>query len=652
MESFVFKNPPKIQSLEFIANKVNISLDRRDANSLKAALEMMENRFQNGVSKRNEDEVKSLLLRIYTGLCLVDPDNSIKYLNNAKKVDPLDPAVHNNFGYVYHKKYNAFDKAVASYEECLRIDPKFETAYLGLFDLMDTLRLHRIKEEYIARALSFLPDSVEILNVRGLHLVHHSKENNAPTMAIQVFQGALRKNGTQEELAKVHLNYGHVQSVIGNASEAILSYIKAIESNPKCPLAYSNILLNLHYITSPLDKSVKALMKSIGRTRIPKNVKDVIETVTKVFAQSIYGEGILTPIESEHKMFDKTTLNVGFIGADFHGHAVACFMDAVLKGLVNYGGFRVYIYCNAVYDAGVISQIPCQEYRCVKDVPADQVTQRIKSDNIDILIDLAGHTSGNRLDVIMQKPVEKILSYCGYPNDLYMPFVKRITDSYSDKCTTTPYLDLGRVFLTYTPHPVYEKLEYKSYDNFKPSEIVTLGCFAKLPKINSMVIGVWCQILHQYNNVRLVLKSKYFKDKDIKQSWQQKFGKYSKRVQFLLGTESSDDHMKLFKVLDIHLDTFPYSGTTITTESLYMNVPVLTLAEECAPHVSRVSASILTSMGLENVLVAKTKDEYVRKVGQVIKVLKTLNVREKMLKSEFMDHEGHTKAMVKLLSTL
>lgn len=634
-------------SLVLAVNNVNKGLEKGDKDMILDAVRILERG-----RVVDKDLTKQGLLRAYTGLCLVDSDNAMGYLEKARDVDPLDPAVHNNFGYILHKRYGSFDKAVASYEECIRLCPEFETAYLGIVDIFDALRLQNLKKEYILHGLRHLPQSVEIHNLYGLYLAHHSTEGNFATLAKETFQKALSFPSPSGAAAfsKVFLNMGHISSVTGDPSKAIECYVNAIGQNPTCPLAYSNILLNLHYITSPLDPAVLSVLKMLDVHRketVGKGMSHVISLISSAFTHRLYGAPVCdsdAPVVARGDI-----IRVGFIGADFHGHAVACFMDGVLLGLSKRAGFEVFVYSNSVYDTATTASIPCHTYRCIKDMNGDLAARCIRQDKISLLIDLSGHTSGNRLDVVARRPAPHVWTYCGYPNDIGFPFVRRVSDTFTEKFNDWRFVDLGRLFLLYTPHPVYTGLPFKDYSTYNPNGIVTLGCFAKLPKINSRVIDLWCRVLERYGRTRLVLKSKYFKDELVKVAWIKRFGKLGKRVQLLHGTEGSDEHMRLFNVLDLHLDTFPYSGTTITTESLFMNVPVLTLCERGTSHVTRVSGSIIQAIGLEKELIATSAEDYIVKVGKLIPRLGELNVREKLLRSPFMDRDGMTEAFVEAI---
>jgi predicted O-linked N-acetylglucosamine transferase (SPINDLY family) len=347
------------------------------------------------------------------------------------------------------------------------------------------------------------------------------------------------------------------------------------------------------------------------------------------------------------------------MSADFVGHAVSCFIACLLQGFHD-RNIKVYLLSNANLSAVDISKLKCTKYISIHNQKPDWVVEVLRQLQCSTVVDLSGHTNGNRMDVMYmlnhcvashksRSFVPALYTYCGYPNDLGFEKVRRITDKKSEPFLDgRKHVDLGRLFLCYRPPDPYTRLECKDWTLYKPDGLITLGTFCKLSKISPLCVSMWKQILKRNTRARLIIKSKFFDDDQVKQDWKNKFGNMKHRVLFMAGTDSSEEHMKLYKVLDLHLDTWPYSGTTITTESLYMDVPVLTLCKKDDAHVSRVSSSILTSMGLDEKLVATTPEAYVEAVEHLIPILDTLNVRRCMEQSPLLDAESLLDSMENL----
>ena len=593
--------------------------------------------------------VRENMIRACSALCIYDPRNAVNYLDEATLYDKNNPVILNNYGFIYHTQYGNWDKSIQNYEKCLLTDPTYVMAYLGIIDVYRSLRHHKLELEYCKKAVSNCEKSPEIWNSYGLAMLHNHDYKNMEKI-FDCFNRAIEHEPKPETLSKIYVNIGHLHGVLGDFSIAVHYYLKAIETDPKHHPAYQNILLNLHYYSDLdfQDSNLSAIMRRFDVTRKREPMSEIIDKLHVSITEAMYGSTFPNPPKLVNGTIDRK-IKIGYVTSDLVDHAVSFFAMALFNHYTK-EGFDVYIYSNNIYDAGSVAKVPCTEYKCIKNLSAPDCAQLIKNDVIDILVDLSGHTSGNRLDVIALRPAPIILSYLGYPDDTGFPFMRRISDKYTEIGNKSVYengivtapVRLPRLFLTYTTEDVkkYEK-SVKSYEGFNAKKMVTFGCFAKLQKINKHVIDVWKYILQRVPHSRIVLKSRYFNHEPTMKLWREKFGQYKDRVTLLKGTDTAEQHMELYKLIDIHLDTFPYSGTTITTESLFMNVPVVTLAiPQKVGHVQRVSGSILSSMGLEKLCVARDVREYVEKAVQLVKELPKLpSVRTKFLKSEISQHK-------------
>jgi len=604
------------------------------------------------------------LVRAFTALCVLDPNNSLEYLNKALEYDDKNPIIFNNLGFIYHNKMNDYDKAIQFYNKCFQYDKRYLTGYHGIIDIYRSLRHHALELEYAKKGLDNCPEAPSMFNLYGLALLNNSKFSNMQRI-IDIFNQGLMLCKTRDDLAdkcKILVNLGHVHGITGDYYKGIEYYIDALEADPTHANAYQNILLNLHYFNND-DANHNfifgRLLEIFKVNKYKTKVNDASHLILKLHHQickNLYPQKEITRTFEPRDVTKK--INIGYVSSDLFDHAVSFFAKALFTHY-NKDAFNVYVYSNNIYDIGTINTLPCTNYICIKGIPAQQAAGMILKDKIDILIDLSGQTSGNRLDIFNLKPAPVLLTYLGYPNDIGLPYIRRISDEYTEKykpkeCTS---YTLPRLFLSYTPT---DKYTYEAKSRLQGKSI-TFGCFAKLQKINTSCIIVWKHILEKLPNAKLVLKSKYFADPKVMNTWKQKFKPHEKQVVLLKGTKTSGQHMDMFHLIDIHLDTWPYSGTTISTESLYMNVPVLTYCaiptggHSSVGHVERVTGSILQSMGLEEECVANSKSQYVSKAVKLAKFIKqgnNLEVRKKFLESDISNHSKFILEYEKLLSDI
>ena len=285
-------------------------------------------------------------------------------------------------------------------------------------------------------------------------------------------------------------------------------------------------------------------------------------------------------------------------------------------------------------------------WRSIAHLNAKQVAELIYQDEIDILVELTGHTAGNRLDVLAHKPAPIQVTWIGYPNSTGLPTIDyRFSDNVVDPVETKQsfveeLVRLPDCFLCYTPlSPAPEVASAPAV----ASKFITFGTFNNLAKINSLVLNVWCDILTAVPNSRILIKCKPFASDTIRLKIMKAFeqrGIASKRVDLLPLLPNTVDHLRAYSLLDIALDTFPYGGTTTTCESLFMGVPVITLVGNS--HAHNVGSSLLHSFKNYDWLIAKSEKEYVQIAVDLASDISRLvntreNLRSAMLSSPLCD---------------
>ena len=209
--------------------------------------------------------------------------------------------------------------------------------------------------------------------------------------------------------------------------------------------------------------------------------------------------------------------------------------------------------------------------------------------------------------------------------------------------------------MTYKPKYSISEVYDTEHKNDKNTNEIHLGCYAKLSKINDSLIQIWVRLFYKIKKpFKFYLKSKYFKNKGIVNEFLSKFGPHKKNIILLDGTNTQLEHLRKFLLLDIHLDTWPYSGTTISSESLYLGIPVVTLCPDNAEHVSRVTGSILMSLRSSSdleIMISKTPEEYIEKVLNLIENLPSREqIHNSFMSSPITDYKGFMEEYEKILS--
>jgi predicted O-linked N-acetylglucosamine transferase (SPINDLY family) len=242
--------------------------------------------------------------------------------------------------------------------------------------------------------------------------------------------------------------------------------------------------------------------------------------------------------------------------------------------------------------------------------------QLIRRDQIDILVDLAGHSGSNRLPVFARKAAPVQVSYLGYPDTTGLATMDyRLTDAIADPPGVTD--QFNREKLIRLPQSAWC---YEPPDVCPPiaplpmlmSEHVTFASFNHLAKLTPKMLELWARVLREVPRSCLLMKAISLSHDGARQRIAAKFrdaGIETERIELVGRTPGVADHLRMYGRCDIALDTFPYNGTTTTCEALWMGLPVVTLCGT-NQHMARVSASLLTTAELGD-FVAHSPDQFV-----------------------------------------
>lgn len=349
-------------------------------------------------------------------------------------------------------------------------------------------------------------------------------------------------------------------------------------------------------------------------------------------------------------------LKIGYVSPDFKRHPVGKFIAPIIKHH-DHQKFEIYCYGEIKKVDEITEEIKasCDHWRSTLGLTDAEVIEQIKQDQIDILIDLAGHTDDNRLPIFFSKPAPIQASYLGYFATTGIPTIDYwITDHHlhpvdTEEKTSETIWRLPRCYVAYQPSP--EALEVNPLPALS-SEYITFGCLNNFSKLNPFLLSLWAKILQALPQSRLILKSHYHNldDPEEKQSVElflQEQGFNLEQVELIDSPTLAEDYFALYHRIDIHLDTFPYNGCTTTCDALWMGVPVLTLAGD--RKIQRMGNSLLQAIGLED-WIAHSPEEYVNKAitfAQDLEAIAQLrtSLRERFQKSQLGDIEGLTLAL-------
>jgi predicted O-linked N-acetylglucosamine transferase (SPINDLY family) len=277
----------------------------------------------------------------------------------------------------------------------------------------------------------------------------------------------------------------------------------------------------------------------------------------------------------------------------------------------------------------------------------DALSERIRSDGIDILVDLAGHTAKNRLSVFARKPAPVSLSWLGFGYTTGLTAIDYLLTDTASAPEGSEGLFSETPWRLETPDYVYRPAEGMGQVSPLPASTrghITFGTLTRAVRVNHRTIRVWSEILKRVEGARLVIDSRDFRETTVQDALAEKFAAHGiARERLEIGYHSPP--WDVLRGMDIGLDCFPHNSGTTLFETLYMGVPFVTLAGR--PSVGRLGSSVLEGAGHPE-WIARTEDEYVELAvalasDQVRLAALRCGLRREMETGPLMDEAGFAR---------
>jgi protein O-GlcNAc transferase len=540
-----------------------------------------------------------------------------------RKVLSLEPgywAAHNNLGLLLHRLGRG-EEAGASLRRAIDIEPRSPTTWGNLGMVLRAQGRAAESVEAYRTALALTPRDPAILTNLGNALADLSQREEAAAC----FRDAV---AAAPDHANAHYNWGLLCLRSQQFLTACEKFRSALAIDPQLGEAENGLasaLLELGRIDEAIEAGRRAVLLRPQDSHAHSHVLFALLHSAEVGPRQLIDEhrewarrhaagfssdsaGHANSREPERR------LRIGYVSGDFRRHSVAQFFEPVLARH-DRGGFEIFCYYNLTRSDETTERLRRRAdcWREIASLGDDQVADLVRSDRIDILVDLSGHTKSNRLLVFAREPAPVQVSWLGYPATTGLEGIRyRISDAIADPPgMESPgpemFLRLADGFLC------YQSVAEAPRVSASPASVaghVTFGSFNSLAKLNSEVINLWQRILDAVPESRLLIKAQPVADPGTRAACVERLvaqGLAQERLDLEPGTPTLAEHLATYSRVDIALDPFPYNGTTTSCEALWMGVPVVTLAGD--RHAGRVGASLLTRIGLED-MIAHTRDEY------------------------------------------
>jgi protein O-GlcNAc transferase len=488
------------------------------------------------------------------------------------------------------------------------------------FDANDLVRAQLLFED----VLELDPGHADALHFLGL-TGHRVRDLG---FAMEYFERSIQ---ARPKDAVFHNNLGSVLVQAGRTEEAAAFFRKALEIDPNLNIAHINLIFVMVLLESARPEDVYA---------------------EHVAWAKIHADPLLAQARRHDNSPDpERRLRIGYVSADFRQHALTYFIE---PALAQHDSGTVEVYCyhssRMVDDVTrrLVQHADC--WRDIIDLDDEQAAELIRSDRIDILVDLSGHLRDNRLLVFARKPAPIQLTYLAYPNTTGMSAMDyRITDAVCDPPGATEryyretLIRLPRCMWCYQPR---EDMPAVSPSPVQQTGRVTFASMNGANKVTERMLALWARILVEVADSRLVLTTVPEQGRARIRDALTQAGIAESRIS-MHDRLPTKEFWALYAGIDILLDTFPMNGGTTTCEALWLGVPVVTRSGDIFQ--SRAGLSILGTMGLDE-LIARSDEEYVRIAVALARDTERLaklraSLRERMRASPLTDAPSYARAL-------
>jgi protein O-GlcNAc transferase len=514
------------------------------------------------------------------------PEEAVACYRRAVALKPDFAEAHDNLG-MASSDLGDLEEAIACYRRALELKPDFAEAHNNLGN---ALKARGGLEEAIGRyrrALELKPDFAEAHGNLGNAL----RDRGDLEGAIACQRRALE---LKPDDAGTHGNLGNALRDLGSLDEAVACYHRALELEPDHAAVHSNLLATLHYCPGVTPAALaEAHAEYDRRHAAPVGV-------------AVARPGKPRGLPGRPRL--------GFVSPDLGRHPVGYFLVRVLENLRR-ESCETFCYSDRIAQDGLTHRLQAAAagWRDVIGLNDERLAERIRADWIDILFDLAGHTAGHRLLVFARKPAPIQISWIGYEGTTglaamdYLLADHRMVPPGSERHYRERVLRMPDGYLCYDPP---EAAPPVGPPPSLTTGFATFGGFHNPAKITPGVVAVWAEILRAAPGTRLVMKYRGLGDPSVRGRFLDLFAAHGVAPERLdlLPWSSYSDYLAAYDRVDLMLDPFPFSGSAITCESLWMGVPVITHPGET--FASRHSLSHLTNVGLTETI-ARDAKEYV-----------------------------------------
>jgi predicted O-linked N-acetylglucosamine transferase (SPINDLY family) len=480
----------------------------------------------------------------------------------------------------------AFADAADSYRQAAQLHPLWSEAWFGL-----GCALERVQPFPFDAVVEAYRETLRLEPAHGAaasNLAAVLRENGQTQAARTLLEEVLSR---APENIPALLAQASMDRELGDPEAAVAVLRRLLALSPENPSANDGYLFALN------------LIPNIG--------SDAILT-----EHSRYGEWLVRNVQPSAPRVARGAdrrLKIGYVSPDFRRHPVSCFVEPLLRHH-DRSAFEIYCYYNYAVSDEITHRFVdlSDQWRDIANMPDDAVARGIAADGIDILVDLAGHTAGNRFGVFARKPAPIQCTWLGYLCTTGLTTIDyRLCDAHTDPAPQAEAWQVEKPLRLPNSQWCYQPQVALPPPSPLPrltKSYWTFGSLNQASKLNAASLQLWGKLLAAipFSRLRFIGITDPLLVERIRASLAND-GVTADRID-VLGRVPIESYFSCYRDIDIALDTFPYNGATTTCDAFLMGVPVATVAGNRA--IARGGVSLLSTMGLQK-WIAPSVDEFV-----------------------------------------
>ncbi len=602
---------------------------------------------------------KNFLLHNLAGttfLQLNEYDKAIKYLNIAIKLNPNFADSYNNIGIAFTEKQQ-FQKANDCYDKAIILKKNFFDAILNKSIALKNLVEYEESIKCLNLCIKINPKNSKIyINLGNIFVIlkRYKDAKSAYDKAISLNKSYSEAYSNRGELFQKHIK---------DIKSAIHDYEKALKINNKLKFVYGKMIHAKMYINdwNNFDKQITNLKREIKNKQLvtlPFPILSLIDDpeIHKIIAEE-YSKEIYTKLNEfdQKKLKIKNKIKIGYFSARFYDCATLHNMLDVFKNH-NKDEFEIYAFNYGPTDTWTEKiKKYFNHFYDISKLPVKNIIKLASDKELQIAINLTGHTFNARDEIFSNQVAPIQINFLGYPGTMgtkiydYIIADKTVISEDLKKFYSEKVLNLPNCYLPNQSNQIVSNKKFERKDFGIPEKKFVFGCFNNSYKITPSIFSCWMDILRRTDgSVLWLLQDDKIGQKNLLNEVKKQ--KINTNRIFFAERIAVEKHIKRIELIDLFLDTFPYNAHTTAKEAIKMKVPVLTMMGRS--FASRVAASLLKNIGLDELIVNNLKD-YTELAIKIANDKKKNNYLKNHLNDEnnskkLFDSKNYTKDLEKI----